>query len=423
MKAKAVATSENRQLCSRRAACRGCGGARLNQFLSLGDVPLANAFLTADQLQEPESRFPLEVYFCRDCALVQLLHVVSPQVLFSNYVYRTGTNETIRRHNSALVQAAVQKGSLRSGDFVLEVASNDGSLLQSFGKQGMRTLGVEPAENIAEIARQSGIDTLNSFFDERSAAEIVGRYGSARVVVANNVLAHVDATVVFLRACKQVLADDGWVIVEVPYLAQMLSRLEYDTIYHEHLCYFSVTSLMNIFTRAGLALEHIDQVDIHGGSLRLWARHLTASSHADSVCQMADQELKAGLTRPETYWEFALRVERNREQLLHLLQALRNDGKSVAGYGAPAKGNTLLCYCGIGPELLSFTVDRSPLKVGLFTPGTHIPVEPVERIVAAQPDYVLLLAWNFAPEIIEFLDPYKQRGGKFILPIPEPILL
>jgi hypothetical protein len=423
MKEKSVTTSESPHLYSRRAACRGCGGARLSPFLSLGDLPLANAFLTADQLREPESRFPLEVYFCRDCALVQLLHVVSPQVLFSNYIYRTGTNETIARHNAALAQQAAQKGPLRPGDFVLEIASNDGSLLQCFRQRGMRTLGVEPAENIAAIACQSGIDTLNAFFDERSAAEIVGRYGPARVVLANNVLAHVDPTVDFLRACKQVLADDGWVIVEVPYLAEMLSRLEYDTIYHEHLCYFSVTALMKIFARAGLELEHIDQVEIHGGSLRLWARHASPSGHAHSVCRMADQESEAGLTRPETYWEFALRVERNRDQLRQLLQALRDDGKSVVGYGAPAKGNTLLCYCGIGPELLSFTVDRSPLKVGLFTPGMHIPVEPVERIFAAQPDYVLLLAWNFAPEIMEFLNPYKQRGGKFILPIPEPTLV
>ena len=423
MKDKFVATSESSHLCGRRATCRGCGGANLSQFLSLGDLPLANAFLTADQLQEPEARFPLEVYFCRDCALIQLLHVVNPQVLFSNYIYRTGTNKTIAQHNAALAQAAVQKTGLRSGDLVLEVASNDGSLLQCFRQRGMRTLGVEPAENIAEVARESGTETLNAFFDERAAAEIVARYGPAKVVLANNVLAHVDSTVDFLSACKQILATDGWVIVEVPYLAEMLSRLEYDTIYHEHLCYFSVTALMNIFIRAGLAIEHIDQVEIHGGSLRLWARHSTPSGHAASVCRIGDQELKAGLTRPEAYWEFALKVERNREQLLKLLKALRNDGKSVAGYGAPAKGNTLLCYCGIGPELLSFTVDRSPLKVGLFTPGMHIPVEPVERIFTAQPDYVLILAWNFAPEIIEFLNPYKERGGRFILPIPEPTLL
>ena len=423
MKEKSVATSESLHLCSRRVTCRGCGGAKLSQVLSLGDLPLANAFLTGDQLQEPEGRFPLEVYFCSDCALIQLLHVVNPQVLFSNYIYRTGTNKTIAQHNAALAQAAIEKTRLSSGDFIVEIASNDGSLLQCFRERGMRTLGVEPAENIAETARQCGIETLNTFFDERAAAEIIARYGAAKVVLANNVLAHVDSTVGFLSACKKVLADDGWLIVEVPYLAEMLSRLEYDTIYHEHLCYFSVTALMNIFIRAGLALERIDQVEIHGGSLRLWARHSSPSGHATSVCRIADQELHAGLTRPEAYWEFALRVERNREQLLQLLQALRSDGKSVAGYGAPAKGNTLLCYCGIGPELLSFTVDRSPLKVGLFTPGMHIPVEPVERIFAAQPDYVLILAWNFAPEIMEFLRPYKERGGRFILPIPEPTFI
>lgn len=423
MKRISVAAPESSHLHTRRMTCRGCGGAGLSQFLSLGDLPLANAFLNADQLQEPEPRFPLEVYLCRDCSLIQLLHVVDPKVLFSNYIYRTGTNKTIAQHNAALAEAVVHVAPLAPDDFVLEIASNDGSLLQCFRERGMRTLGVEPAENIAEAARLSGIETLNSFFDERAAAEIVARYGPAKAVLANNVLAHVDSTVDFLSACKQVLANDGWVIVEVPYLAEMLSRLEYDTIYHEHLCYFSVTSLMSIFARAGLALERIEQVEIHGGSLRIWARHSSPSGHAAAVYRMADQELKAGLTRPEPYREFALKVERNREQLLQLLQALRKDGKSVAGYGAPAKGSTLLCYCGIGPELLSFTVDRSPLKVGLFTPGMHIPVEPVERIFADQPDYVLILAWNFAPEIMEFLRPYKENGGRFILPIPEPTLI
>ncbi len=408
---------------TRRDTCRGCGGLNLVSFLSLGEVPLANSFLTANQLRQPEPRFPLEVFFCRDCSLVQLLHVVNPEVLFSHYLYRTGTNETIVRHNTALAEGAVRKAGLSGSSLVVEIASNDGSLLQCFRKHGVRTLGVEPAKNIAATARAAGIETIDEFFDQSLAARIVEKYGPANAVVANNVLAHVDATVDFLSACKSVLAKDGWVIIEVPYLEEMLARLEYDTVYHEHLCYFSVNALMRMFARAGLALAHIDQVEIHGGSLRLWARQADSAGHAPDVRAMAEEEAARGLTRLTTYAEFARRVERNRAGLLELLRGLRAEGKSVAGYGAPAKGNTLLCYCAIGTDLVPYTVDRSPLKVGLFTPGMHIPVVPVDRIFSDQPDYVLILAWNFAPEIMEFLQPYKVRGGRFILPVPNPTIL
>jgi SAM-dependent methyltransferase len=408
---------------TRRDTCRGCGGTNLAAFLDLGEVPLANSFLTREQLSGPELRFPLEVFFCRDCSLVQLLHVVSPHLLFSNYIYRTGTNETIVRHNNALAKVAVSKAGLTPESLVVEIASNDGSLLQSFRRHGVRTLGVEPAKNIAATARAAGIETVDDFFDGNLAARIVQKHGAASAVLANNVLAHVDSTVDFLAACKSLLRPEGWVIIEVPYLGEMLSRLEYDTVYHEHLCYFSVTPLMRMFARAGLALEQIDRVEIHGGSLRLWARQPGLAGHSVSVQEMVERESAEGLTRLATYEEFARRLDRNREELLSLLRGVRKEGKSIAGYGAPAKGNTLLCYCGIGTDLLPYTVDRSPLKIGLFTPGMHIPVYPVEKILAEQPDYVLILAWNFAPEIMESLRSYKERGGKFILPIPEPAVL
>jgi len=408
------------KILTRRTACRGCGGTNLARFLSLGDVPLANSFLSAEQLQEIELRFPLEVFFCGDCSLVQLLHVVSPQVLFSNYVYRSGTSQTLARHNAALADDVVSRLRLCSDDLVLEVGSNDGSLLQCFRKRGVCTVGVEPAKNIARIAREAGINTLTEFFDARSAAAVASRHGLATVLIANNVLAHVDAPVEFLTACRGILQPRGRVIIEVPYLVDLLDRFEYDTIYHEHLCYFSVTAFLPLFAEAGLALERVDRLGIHGGSLRLWAKHADAAGHAESVRQMAEQEGNAGLAGLATYQEFARRVEWHREELLALLWELKGEGKSIAGYGAPAKGNTLLCYCGIGTELLPYTVDRSPLKVGLCTPGTHIPVAPVERIFREQPDYVLLLAWNFAPEIMKSLRPYRERGGQFVLPIPEP---
>jgi len=408
---------------TRRNTCRGCGSADLVSFLSLGEVPLANSFLAADQLDQPEPRFPLEVFFCANCSLVQLLHVVNPAVLFSNYLYRTGTNQTIARHNAALAGAAIGWLSLGSEDRVVEIGSNDGSLLRCFQERGVRTVGVEPAKNIARIAREAGIETLDDFFNAETAAGVRARYGPASLIIANNVLAHVDGGRDFLSACRGLLRQDGHVLIEVPYLVEMLLRLEYDTIYHEHLCYFSVTSLMRLFAEAGLVLEQIDRVEIHGGSLRLWARHADGSGHSASVLAMAREESGAGLTGLVGYQKFAKRVERHRQQLCELLLRLKSEGRTVAGYGAPAKGNTLLCYCGIGTDLLSYTVDRSPLKVGLCTPGMHIPIAPLERIFREQPDFVLILAWNFAEEILETLQLFRQRGGRCILPIPEPTIV
>jgi len=408
---------------ARRSECRACRGKRLRLFLDLGTVPLANAFLTAEQLAQPELRFPLEVYFCEDCCLVQLVHVVKPELLFSHYLYRTGTNQTIAEHNRRLTEAVANDRKLGAKELVVEIASNDGSLLQCFRERGVRTLGVEPAKNIAQIASDAGIETLNEFFDAASVERILAGHGEASAVIANNVLAHVDATIEFLAHCKKLLGPNGRVIIEVPYLGEMLDKLEYDTVYHEHLCYFSVTALMRLFAEAGLLLDRVDPVPIHGGSLRLWGKRSDGSGHGASVLEMAEKEKKAGLAIFSRFEEFARRVKQNREELRALLSKLKREGKSMAGYGAPAKGNTLLCYCEIGTDLIPFTVDMSPLKVGLYTPGSHIPVRPVQRIFDEQPDYVVILAWNFAPEIMKFLQPYKDKGGKFILPIPEPKVL
>lgn len=411
------------QLMTRRAECRACRGKQLDLFLDLGTVPLANSFLTAEQLAQRELRFPLEVYFCEDCCLVQLVHVVNPEVLFSHYLYRTGTNQTIAEHNRRLAGTVVNERKLGAKELVVEVASNDGSLLSCFRELGVRTLGVEPAKNIAQIASDAGIETLNEFFDSASAEKILAGHGQASAVIANNVLAHVDATIEFLAHCKRILRPDGRVIIEVPYLGEMLDKLEYDTVYHEHLCYFSVTALMRLFAEAGLLLDRVDHVPIHGGSLRLWGKHADGSGCGASVLEMAEKEKKEGLASFSRYEEFSRRVKQNREELGALLNRIKKEGKSVAGYGAPAKGNTLLCYCGIGTDLIPYTVDLSPLKVGLYTPGSHIPVAPVQRIFDEQPDYVVILAWNFAPEIIKFLQPLQQKGTGFILPIPEPKML
>jgi dTDP-4-dehydrorhamnose 3,5-epimerase-like enzyme/SAM-dependent methyltransferase len=403
-----------------RSTCRACGGDRLIRFLSLGELPLANSFLSSEQLRQPELRLPLEVYFCSDCHLVQLLHVVNREILFGEYIYRTGTNQTIARHNAALAQEVVRKLGLSSDSLVLEVGSNDGGLLQCFRQLGVRILGVEPARNIAQLAREAGIETINEFFDARSAAEIGRRRGLADVVIANNVLAHVDSPVEFLAACKSLLKPQGRVLYEAPYLLDLLERMAYDTIYHEHLCYFAVEPLVRLFTEAGLTLDHVDRTEIHGGSLRMWGKHADDSGPDESVQKLCAMERQAGLNRLETYQAFARRVERNRGRLRELLSSLKSEGKIVVGYGAPAKGNTLLCYCGIGTDWVRYTTDRSILKIGLYTPGSHIPVKPVEQIWREQPDYILILPWNFAAEIMENLSAFTQKGGRFILPIPEP---
>jgi SAM-dependent methyltransferase len=403
-----------------RDACRACGRRDLVEVLSLGEVPLANAFLRAEDLRSPEPRFPLIVYFCPECSLLQLRHVVCPDVLFSNYLYRTGTNATITRHNRELAAAVTGRLGLSTEHLVVEIASNDGSLLSCFREHGTRTLGVEPARNIAALARQAGIETLNEFFNAGVAAQIGASHGRASAVLANNVLAHVDDTVGFLSACRALLAPEGRVVIEVPYLAEMLGRFEYDTIYHEHLCYFGVRPLMRLFEAAGLELEQVDRRDIHGGSLRLWGRAASGLGHGPQAREMAEAERRAGFGELATYRVFASTVAHNRERLLDMLRAWRTEGKTVAAYGAPAKGNTLLCYCGIDTSLVPWTVDRSPLKVGLYTPGSHIPVHPPEKILAERPDYVLLLAWNFAEEILGFLKPLREKGTQVLIPIPEP---
>ncbi len=423
MTSRPEATRPVSEMLARRSECRACAGTRLLKFLPLGDLPLANSYLTAEQLNDPEPRFPLEVYFCEDCSLVQLLDVVDPEILFGNYLYRTGTNQTIVRHNAALAEAVVRKLGLGGASLVVEIASNDGSLLAAFRERGTRTLGVEPARNIAQIARDAGIETISEFFDGGVAQNILRTHGAASAVLANNVLAHVDQTVPFLSACRALLAPGGRVVIEAPYLGEMVHRLEYDTVYHEHLCYYSVTALMRMFESAGLALDDVELVEIHGGSLRLWARALDSRGHGESARRMATEEALQGLTRAATYREFAARVARNREQLRALLARLRAEGKRIAAYGAAAKGNTLLCYCGIGRETLEFVADRSTLKVGLFLPGSRVPIVPVEKILETQPDYVLILAWNFAPEIFASLEAYRAKGGKCILPIPEPTVV
>jgi len=416
-----MATSATVSVHRKRENCRGCGGRNLTRFLSLGPTALANSFLRSPEEFRDEARFPLDVYFCRDCSLTQLLDVIHPEVLFRHYIYVTGTSDTIARHNREYARTIAGLLHLSSSDLVIEVASNDGSLLTCFRDLGIRTLGIEPASNIAEIARSRGIETMNEFFCSAMARKVRETYGPARAVIANNVLAHVDEPCDFLSGARTLIGEEGLIITEFPYAGEFLDRLEYDTVYHEHLCYFSVTPILRMFERAGLAILRIDSVAVHGGSLRVYAGQWERNGrHAESVQAMAREECSRGLTGFARYEEFGEKTAANRQAIRDLLCRLKSEGRSVAGYGAPAKGNTLLNYCGIDTSLVPYTVDKNPLKVGTYTPGTHIPVLPVETLLERQPDYVLILAWNFAGEIMEQQREYHRRGGRFIIPIPAP---
>jgi hypothetical protein len=405
----------------KRTTCRACGGDQLLPFLSLGPTPLANSFLHSKEEFVNEASYPMDVVFCQTCALVQLPDVIDPEVLFRDYIYLTGTSDTIAAHNREYAQTVVDHLNLDSDDLVIEVASNDGSLLKCFQEHAVRTLGIEPATNIAAIARENGVETINRFFNTATARNVKASYGNAMAVIGNNVLAHVDQPRDFLRGFKDLLSDRGLAIIEVPYLKELIDRLEYDTIYHEHHCYFSINSLLRLCDEVELSIVRIDHVPVHGGSLRMYAgRPDYYGGHHPSVLEMALEERQAGLNDFATYQEFAHGAALTRRELLDLLHSLKSAGKTVAGYGAPAKGNTLLNYCGIDTSLLPYTVDKSPLKVGTYTPGMHIPVLPVSTLVARQPDYVLILAWNFAREIMQQQSEYAQLGGSFIIPIPSP---
>ena len=408
----------------RRSRCRACDQETLEVFLSLGPQPLANALPLSPNDREGEAKYPLDVAFCTTCGLVQIPDVIRPEVLFGDYVYVTGVSSTIAEHNRRYAATVVERLGLGAQDLVVEVASNDGSLLRCFQAEGVDVLGVEPASNIAAMAREAGVPTEDVFFDAELAAELRDRHGPAAAIIGNNVLAHVDRTADFLSGMAAMLRPDGLAITEVPYLRDFVERLEYDTVYHEHHCYFGVTPLLRLAERAGLRVVDVEEVPVHGGSIRVfYAPEATHPEHGARALEMAEAERRDGLLDVERYRQFAKDVEAQRDALLGLLADLQGEGSTVAGYGAPAKGHTLLNYCGIGPDVLPFTVDRNPLKVGKYTPGTRIPILPVEAIAERRPDYLLILPWNFAEEIMEQQSEFRESGGRFILPIPEPRIL
>lgn len=403
-------------------ACRSCGACGLKLILSLGHTPLANALLTSEQLGEPEETYPLDLAFCPACALVQITETVPPEKLFRDYFYLSSFSDTMLAHARELVGRLVPARSLGAQSLVMEVASNDGYLLQYYKGAGVPVLGVEPATNIARIAEEErGVPTLCEFFGEDLARRLAAEGTRADVIHANNVLAHVADLNGFVRGLQMLLKDDGVAVIEAPYVREMIDGNEFDTIYHEHLCYFSLTALDTLFRRHRLVIRDVERMPIHGGSLRVFAskddgRALDADS---SAARMLEEEKAWGVGREEFYRGFGAKVEALREELRALLGGLKAEGKRVAVYGASAKGSTLLNYFGIGRETIEFVADRSTVKQGHYTPGTRLAISPPERLVAEMPDYVLLLTWNFAEEILAQQAEYRRRGGRFIIPIPE----
>ncbi len=404
--------------------CRMCKSSSLTNFLDLGFTPPADQFLRREQLREPETYFPLEVMLCNGCGLAQLNYVVSPEILYRrDYPYESSLTRTGRLHWNEFAQTVTQRFGLGSKDLVVDIGSNVGVLLEAFRANGTRVLGVDPASNIVRIADKRGIETVNEFFSINVAKQITAAKGRASVITATNSFAHIDDLDGLVEAVKILLAPSGVFIIEAPYFLNLVNGLQYDTIYHEHLSYLSVKPLDTFFKRLGMEILDVEQRDIHGGSFRVYVAREGQMPVSGEVEALKKTEEEAGIHTIESLRGFRERVEVNRRDLMWLLRQLKHGGRRIAGVSAPAKGMTLLNYCRIGMETLDFVTEKSTLKIGRFTPGTHIPVVPDESLMEQMPDYALLLAWNFADEIMHNLAPYRGNGGRFIIPIPVPHLV
>ena len=402
-----------------RPACRFCRTPLPEPFVDLGMSPLCERFLRADQLDEMEPFYPLRVYVCERCWLVQLSEYVSPDEIFTEYAYFSSYSTSWVEHARRYAEAMIDRLGLGNEDLVVELGSNDGYLLRHFVDRGVPVLGIDPAANVAEAARANGVSTLTRFFGRDVADELVADGRRASLIAGNNVLAQVPDINDFVAGIARLLAPSGLVTIEVPHLLRLLEGRQFDTIYHEHFSYFSLASSARIFAAHGLDLVDVDELATHGGSIRMHFRHTGTASPSDRVTEVLAAEHAAGLERPEPYERFAEEIRETKRRILEFLSAEKRAGRSVAGYGAPGKANTFLNYCAIRTDFVDYTVDRNPYKHGRFTPGTHIPIHPPEHLAETRPDTIWILPWNLTDEIRTQLEYAREWGARFLVAIPD----
>lgn len=401
--------------------CRICFSKKLYKFVDLGNMPIPNGFLKENQLTKDEKKYPLACYFCEDCGLVQLTHVVNPKIMFSHYVYVPSGARVMLNNFNNLANEARKQVSLNSKSLVCDIGSNDGSLLKAFKPYGVRVLGIDPAKNLAKLAIKNGIPTEAVLFNEKNTDKIIKKWGRADVVTATNVIAHIDDLHEVFKSLKNLLKTNGVFITEFPYLLDLIEKNQFDTIYHEHLSYFSLKPWQKIAGEYGFEITSIQRLSIHGGSIRIFHKKKEKIKLKKSrvLNYLINLEEQRGLYVRKTYDDFTKRLQKIKNDLNFKLNNIKKSGKKIVGYGAPAKGNVLTHFFDIGKDVLDYIVDSTPYKQGLFTPGKHIPIFSEQQIDNNKPDYLLILAWNFANEIISKNRKFKRRGGKFIIPIPE----
>ncbi|MEK6880939.1 MAG: methyltransferase domain-containing protein, partial [Nanoarchaeota archaeon] len=414
------ALKEQQNLTGYQIKCRICENPDLKRVISLGKSPLANNLLTTEELNKNEELYPLDIMYCNKCNLCQLSYVVPPEKMFRQYLYVTSTTETFKKHFEGFAEDVTGNFKLTDNSLVVDIGSNDGLLLKKFKERGVRVVGVESAENICEMARKEGIDTLNDFFNEDIVEAIVKMKGRADIVTANNVFAHVGNIKDFTKDVKNLLKDDGVFIIEVQYILDMIRKLTFDNIYHEHLSYFSLMSLTEFFKRDSMDIFKIEHVDSHGGSIRVFIQKNGGKYEKDnSVDEFLEKEKIFGLDNFRTYQEFGNRLQEIKNQIRDFLIKLKKEGKSVVGYGAPAKATTLLNFYNINNQYIDYIVEDNPLKQGKTVPGVRIPIKSKESLEQNNPDYIFIFAWNFAEEIMKKNEVFRERGAKFVIPSPE----
>jgi len=399
--------------------CRICSSNSLKMILDLGEQPPSNSFIDKNKLNSLESKFPLRLFWCKDCYLVQLLDIVDKEYLFKNYFYMTSASKPIVEHFKKYAQDVFQEFLQKDDSFVVEIGSNDGSLLKEFKKLGASILGIEPATNLSELANQSNITTKNTFFSSQVSKEII-KTRHASVVIANNVIAHIEDLQDLMSGIKILIGNHGVFIFEVPYLVDLIKNLEFDTVYHEHLSYFSILPLLKLVKQFGLEIFDIRKQSVHGGTLRIFVSKQNNFEVSSSIDDFINSEYELGLDKNLIYDNFSEKIKKLKIQLKELLLELKKENKSLFGYGASAKGNVLLNYCKIDNSILDFIIDTTPIKQGKFTPGTHIPVcSPDEMLDKGDGDVALLLAWNYESQILDNENNFRIKGGKFLIPIPK----